>query len=51
MSQAELEDATRAMVPVTEKALMERHRDIRIAGPCRLLDQLTSEQIADTEYR
>jgi dipeptidase len=37
MSQAELEDATRAMVPVTEKALMERHRDIRIAGSCHLL--------------
>jgi dipeptidase len=41
MSQAELEDATRAMVPVTEKALMERHRDIRIAGSCHLFYQLT----------
>lgn len=31
MSQAELEDAIRAMVPITEAKLMERHRDIRIA--------------------
>lgn len=31
MSQGELEDATREMVPITEKKLMERHRDIRIA--------------------
>ncbi|KAM0715142.1 hypothetical protein Q7P37_009607 [Cladosporium fusiforme] len=31
MSQGELEDATRDMVPITEKKLMERHRDIRIA--------------------
>jgi hypothetical protein len=31
MSQAELEDATRAMVPITEAKLMVRHRDIRIA--------------------
>jgi dipeptidase len=31
MSQASLEDATRAMVPVTEEDLMERVRDYRIA--------------------
>lgn len=31
MSQAQLEDATRAMVPVTEADLMQRVRDLRIA--------------------